>query len=196
MINLLPPERSQSIRYGRMNAMLLRWIAGLGAATVVLIIIIIGGWLYINQQSNNLQDDINGAQSQLTAQNLPKVQKDADEISGDVKVINQILSREVRFSDLLKSIGQIMPAGAILNSLTLTSANGAIDLSANTTSYSTAAQIAVNLSDPKNGLFTKVDIISINCTSGSTAYNCSATFKALFSKSAQTSFLGVAKAAQ
>jgi hypothetical protein len=52
----------------------------------------------------------------------------------------------------------------------------------------------VNLGDPKNGLFSKVDIVSINCTTGNSAYNCNATLKALFSKTAQTEFLSVAKA--
>ena len=89
-----------------------------------------------------------------------------------------------------------MPPGTVLNSLTLTTVKGSIDLSANAKDYGSAAQIGVNLSDPKNGLFEKVDIISINCASGQAAYNCNATFKALFSKSAQTKFLGVAKGDQ
>src|SRR5579871_2286528 len=153
MINLLPPERRQAIRYGQTNGVLLSWIAGFGLAILGLLIILAGGWIYINQQSKNLQSDINTSQNQLTAQNLSQVQKNASEISGDLKVVNQVLGSEVRFSDLLVSIGQIMPPGTVLNSLTLTSVKGSIDLSANAKDYGSAAQIGVNLSDPKNGLF-------------------------------------------
>ncbi len=196
MINLLPPERRQAIRYGQLNATLFSWLAGLGVAIIGLLLILAGGWLYINQQSKSLQNNIATSQSQLNSQNLSQVQKDSAELSGDVKVVNQVLSSEVRFSDLLSAIGQVMPPGTVLNSLTLTSVKGSIDLAANAKDYASAAQIGVNLSDPKNGIFSKVDIISINCTSGNVTYNCNATFKALFSKSAQTKFLGIAKAAQ
>lgn len=194
MINLLPPERAQGIRYGRLNGILLRWLAGIASAALGLIIVIAGGWLYINQQSKNFQSNIVDSQAQLASQNLPKIRKDAAEISGDVKVINQVLGREINFSGLLEAIGQVMPPGTVLNSLTLSSANGAVDLSANAKDYSSATQIAVNLSDPKNGLFSKVDIVSINCTSGSSTYNCNATLKALFSKTTQNKFLNVVKA--
>jgi hypothetical protein len=196
MINLLPPERSQSIRYGRINDLLLRWLAGLGGAIVVLIIILIGGRLYINQQSKNLQSDITNSQTQLTTQNLPQVQHEADEISGDLKVINQVLGSEVRLSDVLRSIGGVMPSGSILDGLTLTNVSGAIDLAASATDHTTAAQVAVNLSDPSNGLFSKVDIVSIDCPPGATTtYSCTVNLKVLFSNSAKTKFLGVAKAA-
>ncbi len=196
MINLLPPERAQALRYGRLNAVLARWFGGVCLAIAGLIVIIMGGGIYIGQQSNNLQASISDSQQQLKAQDLPQVQAQADEISGDVKVINQVLSREINYSGLLEAIGKIMPAGTVLNSLTLTNANGALDLSANAKNYAAAAQIAVNLGDPKNGLFSKVDIISINCTTGKSTYSCTTELKALFSTSAQKQFLIVAKAGQ
>lgn len=196
MINLLPPSLSQNIRFGRLNAKLVRWLFGMFMATAGLILILVVGWLYINQQSRNLSRDISSSNTQLSTQDLTQVQKDASEISGDVKVINQVLSREIRFSDLLQAIGQVMPPGTILGSLTLSDTKGAIDLSASTKNYASAAQIAVNLNDPKNGLFSKVDIININCTTGATNYNCTASLKALFSKDAQTKFLGLAKGNQ
>lgn len=196
MINLLPPILSQDIRYGRRNARLLRWLFGSLAAIAGLILIMLIGWLYMNRQSSSLAHNISESKSQLAAENLTKVQQDANEISGDVKVINQVLGREIRFSDLLAAIGQVMPPGTILGSLTLTDAKGAIDLSASAKDYASATQIAVNLGDPKNALFSKADIVNINCTTGSSAYNCTATLKALFSKSAQAKFLGVAKGAK
>ena len=58
--------------------------------------------------------------------------------------------------------------------------------------YGAAAQIAVNLNDPNNGLFSKVDIENISCPNDPTKqYKCSGTFKALFNDSAQKKYLNV-----
>ena len=193
MINLLPPEYAASIRYGRQNTKLLGWLAGLLGAILVLAIILFIGWIYMNQEAKDLQKGIDTTNQQLQSQNLSKVQADAKEITGDINVIDKILHQEVRFSGLIQSIGSYMPPGAVLGTLSLSDkVTGSIDLSANTKDYASAAQVAVNLSDPKDELFSKVDIINISCNSAAEkTYKCSATFRALFSEAAQTKFLSV-----
>lgn len=195
MINLLPPQSAAAIRYGRQNTGLRSWLMGIWAAIAGLILILAGGWVYIGRQSNNLQKNINITNQQLSAQDLSKVQKDSKDITGDIRVINQVLSQEIRFSDLIQTIGKYMPSGTVLGSLSLSNKiSGGIDLSANAKSYPDAAQVAVNLSDPKNDLFSKVDIVNISCSSAATgAYKCGATFRALFSNTARTKFLSVPK---
>jgi Tfp pilus assembly protein PilN len=193
MINLLPTEYAASIRYGRQNTMLRNWLIGMAAATAGLVVILAGGWVYINIQAKTLQKNINTTDQQLTAQNLTQVQKDAKEITGDIKVINQVLSTEVRFSDLIQAIGNDMPPGTVLGSLSISKVNGALDLSASAKDYQSAAQIAVNLSQSQNDLFSKVDIVNVGCTNVVQAYPCSVTMRVLFSKSAQTKFLSVPK---
>jgi len=194
VINLLPTDYAQSIRFGRQNAMLRSWLIGAVVAIAGLVVIFVGGWLYINQQAKTLQKNIDTTNQQLEAQNLAQVQKDAKEITGDIKVITQVLGTEVRFSDLIQAIGNDMPPGTVLSSLSLSKVSGAVDLSTGVVNYSSAAQIAVNLSQSKNDLFSKVDIISVNCTNSTTkTYPCTATFKALFSKTAQNKFLSVPK---
>ncbi|MBX4201870.1 hypothetical protein KW803_03190 [Candidatus Saccharibacteria bacterium] len=195
MINLLPTSYADSIRYGRQNTVLRIWIISMAAAIAGLIIILIGGWIYIDTQAQTLQKNIDTTNQQLKAQNLEKVQKDAKEITGDIKVINQVLGTEIRFSDLIQAIGNDMPPGTVLGSLSLSKVSGALDLSASAKDYTSAAQIAVNLSNSKNDLFSKVDIISVNCASAAQdqSYSCSATLKALFSKTAQNKFLSVPK---
>jgi Tfp pilus assembly protein PilN len=193
MINLLPPEYAASIRYGRQNSKLIVWLGGLLGSIVVLAIILAAGWIYMNQEGQDLQKGIDATNQQLQEQNLSKVQADAKEITGDINVIDKVLSQEIQFSGLIQSIGSYMPPGAVLGTLSLSDkVTGSIDLSANTKDYASAAQVAVNLSDPKDELFSKVDIINISCDSAAEkAYKCSATFRALFSKTAQTKFLSV-----
>lgn len=196
MINLLPPDYATRIRFGRRNTVLRRWIIGAGFAIVGAIVIISLGWLYLNQQSADLKRSLDSTNAQLQAQNITQVKKDAAEITGDIKVINQLFSNEIRFSNLIQDIGHVMPPGTILSSLSLSKVNGAIDLSASAKDYTSAAQIAVNLNDPANGLFSKVDIVNINCGSSNSdnsnnGYKCNATFRALFSLTAQKKYLSI-----
>jgi hypothetical protein len=195
MINLLPASYADSIRYGRQNTRLRNWLAGVAVAIAGMVVILAGGWEYINQQQKTFQASINTTNQQLQAQNLAKVQKDAKEITGDIKVISQVLGTEVRFSDLIQAIGNDMPSGTVLSALSLSNkVTGALDLSANTKDSPSAAQVAVNLSQSQNDLFSKVDIVNINCANAvPQAYKCTASYRALFSKSAQTKFLSVPK---
>lgn len=182
MINLLPPSYATRIKYGRLNTKLRLWVLGALVSIIILVVIFAGGWLYLNSQSNNLQKQLDVTNAQLKAQNLEKVKKDSSEISGDIKVINQILSSEIHFSKLIQDIGAIMPPQTVLATLSLSEDNsGAIDLTANSVDSSSAAQIAVNLSDPANGLFSKVDVINVSCdiTKQST-YKCVDIYKAMF----------------
>jgi Tfp pilus assembly protein PilN len=194
MINLLPPKHMESIRYGRHNTVLRVWLIGAIVAIIGLVVILVAGWVYLDQQSKDFQKNISDTDQQLKAQNVDKVKAEAKEITGDIDVINKVLGQEVHFSDLIQSIGSYMPPGTVLGTLSLSNkVTGSIDLSANATDYKSAAQIAVNLSDPKDDLFSKVDIINISCgTDPQKAYRCSAAFRALFSKDAQTKYLGLA----
>jgi hypothetical protein len=193
MINLLPPQHAAAIRYGRQNTVLRSWLLGLSAAIAGLILILASGWFYIGQVSKGFQKNINVTNQQLQTQNLTKVQADAKEITGDINVINKVLNQEVHFSDLIQAVGNDMPAGTVLSSLSLSNkVSGALDLSANAKDNTSATQIAINLSDPKNQLFSKVDIINISCTSNpNQAYKCDVTLRALFSNTTQAKFLGI-----
>ena len=191
MINLLPPSYADAIRYGRQNSVLRKWLIGAGAAIGILAVIIFSGWVYIDQQSNSLQKGIDATKQQLSDQNLAQVQKDAKEISGDVNVIDKLLSQEIRFSELIQAIGNIMPPGTALGTLSLSNkVAGGIDITAGANDGAAVAQIATNLSDPKNQLFIKADIVSVNCDNNpNEPFPCSVILRALFSPSAQTRFL-------
>lgn len=194
MINLLPPQRVQDIKYSHLNNGLRKWLIASVAAVVLLLIVATGGVIYMNRQAQTLNANLANTKKELEQQNLTQVQKDAKEITGDIKVINQILSHDVRFSELIDQIGKAMPPRSVLGSLTLTKADGALDLTASATDNASATQIAVNLHDPANNLFDKVDIINIDCRETNNAvYPCKATFRVLFNKSAKTRFLSVPK---
>ena len=193
MINLLPTDYKLGLHYGRLNLRLARWLV-FGIAIIGGLLLILGsGWLYMEQQTKDLNRSISTTQNQLKAQDLEQVRGQADEISKNIRVINQVLGREIRFSSLLQEIGQAMPPGTVLNSLTLSDkVSNAIDLNASTKNSTASAQITVNLSDPKNNLFTKVDLVSVTCSSEEKNYPCAVKLRALFDKKIFERFLNAA----
>ena len=192
MINLLPGDYKLSLHDGRLNIRLSRWLI-FGLVIIAGMLIILGvGWLYMDQQIKNLNQSISTTQTQLKEQNLEEVREQADEISNNIKVINQVLSQEIRFSKLFQEIGSLMPSGTALSSVAVPGKPNAIDLHAVTLTPDAVAQIAVNLSDPKYKLFTKVDIVVITCSEENPGYKCTATLTALFDPQTFKRFLNVA----
>lgn len=75
-----------------------------------------------------------------------------------------------------------------LSGLTITSLQGGLDLDALAQSREIATQIQINLDDPKNKLFDKVDIVNITCSPENLTqfgYFCQVKLKARFAASNQ-----------
>jgi Tfp pilus assembly protein PilN len=187
VINLLPPEIKESYHYARRNRSLLRWVSVIVTSLAVAAALIGGGYLYLNQQINTNQKIIDTTTHQLQKQNLTSVQRQVTEISSNLKLAVQVLSKEILFSELLKRLASVTPSNTILTNLAITQTQGGVDVTAQTANYDAATQLQINLADPKNQIFSKADIVSISCTSGGAGgnalaaqYPCTATLRALF----------------
>ncbi|PID30334.1 hypothetical protein CSA80_02825 [Candidatus Saccharibacteria bacterium] len=179
MLNLLPPHIKQAYRYGRINRHFVRWIIvllfsifGVGAITVA-------GYLYLNESTKNYSTQVANTRRQLDAQNLKGVQNEVKDISNNLKLVVNVLSKQVLFSELLTQITTLMPNETNLTGLSISQTEGAIDITAAAKTYAAATQIHVNLSDKDNNVFSKADIVSVNC-SGNSAYPCTIAIRALF----------------
>ena len=181
MINLLPQDLKEGYRYARRNHHLTRWAIVLSIAIFGAALITGLGWFYIDHMSRAYSEQAATSRVNIDAQHYDDVQKQVKDMSNNLSLSVQVLSKQVLFSELLKRLGNLMPQGTKLSNLTISQTQGAIDITASAKDQTTATQVQVNLSDPKNALFSKVDIVSINCEYGSNAdYPCRATFKALF----------------
>jgi Tfp pilus assembly protein PilN len=187
MINLLPPDIKQDYHYARRNTHLLRWVLAMGVAFAGLAVLSAGGIWYINQAANDFTRQISVSEADLRRQNQSEVEKEIKDISGNLHLAVQVLSKEILFSKLLRQLAVVTPNNATLSSLTISKIQGAVDISANTTDYNAATQLQVNLADPTNKIFSKADIVAINCASASadsstaqSKYPFTVTIRALF----------------
>ncbi len=201
MINLLPPDVKQDYRYASYNRLAVRWLLALVAAMVGVAIITSLGLLVMKNTANDYEERNADAKTQLANENLTGVQKQVTDISGSLKLMVTVLSKEVLFSKLLAQLGNTTPPNVILTNLTISQTESAVDITAQTANYNAATQLQVNLADPNNKIFAKADLVSISCSAETasattnSAYPCTASIRALFDKNNPFLFINASKKA-
>lgn len=187
MINLLPLETKNNIRHARRNSVLMKWlIASIVTAAGLSVFMFIGN-LYIADSVASYTTQVEKSREDLRLQNLGQVEQEIQTIGSDIKLVVQVLSKEVLFSKLLRQIGAAMPDKTILSDIEISKVEGSIDLAARARDYQSATQIQLNLQDPTNKIFEKADIESIDCAEASSegdelaaVYPCQISIRALF----------------
>jgi len=196
MINLMPPEIKKSYYYAEKNVKLAK------LATILIIgllgIGIIGtyGWVSLHRSISAQQQNIAYLQTNLQKNHLTSTESQVTTISNDFSLVVKVLSQEVVFSKLLTQMAGALPSGVNLTNLTIdnTTSGSGLDITAEALNYKLATQAQVNLADPANGIFSKVDIVNITCntqtSSGTTAtFPCIVNLRAEFAKNNQFLFI-------
>src|ERR1700741_209982 len=180
-INLLPPDHKKDIVFARRNATIKNWIVASCVGVMGILLVLAAGHFFISQSTKNQQRQVTEMRAQLNAQKQDEVQKQVTSISDGVKLALQVLQKQIFFSKLLTQVGAVMPSGTTLESLTINSTQGGIDLSAKAKDYQSATQVQINITDPDKKLFEKADVIAVTCaTDGKDAYPCKVSIRALF----------------
>lgn len=179
MINLLPQEQRQEIMYARRNTKLLRWVVGLMVVIALLTALWGVGYLFISSSITSYSSQVEDKRTELQTQKINDTKGRIETFSNNMKLILQVLNQQVIFSQLFRQIGAVMPPGTVLATIEINEVEGGIDLAVQASDYDAATQTQVNLEDPANKLFEKVDIISVNCGGGS-EYPCTVNLRALF----------------
>lgn len=186
MINLLPPDLKEQYLYGRRNTVLRHWAFAMAFGLVGAILITGAGLFYMQQSIAHYQQQVAATEQLLKEQKLAETQKKSEEITANLKLAVNVLSKEVLFSELLKQIGAVTPPNTALTDLSISEVSGAIELTAGSSDYTSATQLQANLEDPANKIFSKADIQNITCSttpnSANPRYPCTMRLRALFAK--------------
>lgn len=198
MINLMPPTSKEDIRYARHNAKLTKWILAVIVAAVGAFFIVGFGQLYLDQSVKTYTKQIEENQERLRIQKLEETQNRVNEISSSMKLVVQVLSRNILFSKVLREVGAAIPSGAVLTELTINKVEGGIDLTFEAKDYQTGSQILLNLQNIDNQLeenrrvFEKADIEGISCDAelqDNRTYLCQVSIRALFGNNSPFLFI-------
>jgi len=190
MINLLPPDFQKSVNYARRNSILLQACLAVLAVMAGVLMLLGFGHFYIATTTVRYEKDISTLQTSLQEQNVDQIKGEIQDLSGSVNLVLKVLSKEILFSKLLQQAGSVMPKGSSLSSIEISDDQKGIDISAGVDNYQVGTQVQINLSDPNNKLFDKVDLVSVQCnTQSSGTYPCSARLRALFSDNSPYLFI-------
>lgn len=180
MINLLPPDLKASYNYARRNVKLRRWVLLCLIALVGLGMIGTYGLLKFEQSTKDYNQRIATAQANLKKEHFAETQAKVKDINNGFQLTVKVLSQEILFSKLIQQVATSLPSKTVLTGLNIPQVQGAVDITASAADYNTATQIQINLSDPSNKIFSKADIVSINCSGKPNPYPCLVTIRALF----------------
>lgn len=184
MINLLPNTTKTGINYARQNTLLLRACLAVLGVIAGAILIIGAGHFYLASSTARYEKDIGVLRTSLQEQNIDETKQEIQSLSGSVNLVLKVLSKEILFSKLLRQAGAVMPTGSSLSSIEIGDDQKGIDISAGVENYQVGTQVQVNLADPDNKLFEKIDLVSVQCNGtsaeNSSQYPCSARLRALF----------------
>lgn len=197
MINVLPPEIKENIVYARRNTKLRTWSIALLFSVFGILAIAGIGQMYLQQSTNSYSAQVQKGNDDLKVQKLYETQAQVQSLTDSLKLVTQVLQREVLFSKLLTQIGAALPNGSILSSLSINQVKGGLDLQASAKDYQTATQVQLNLQDPTNKIFQKADILNIQCAGDAAVsndaltkqYPCTVQIRALFAKNNTFSFI-------
>jgi Tfp pilus assembly protein PilN len=196
MINLMPPEIKKSYYYAEKNDKLIKLVLLLIIGLLGVGIIGTYGWVSLHRSINSQKQNVAYLQTNLQKNNLVATENQVTTISNDFSLVVKVLSQEVVFSKLLTQMAGALPSGVNLTNLTInnTTSGSGLDITAEALNYNLATQVQVNLADPANGIFSKVDIVNISCnsqtSSGTVAtYPCIVNLRAEFAKNNQFLFI-------
>lgn len=160
MINLLPPKRLLDIKTARGNTVLRRYVELVIFGMIILAVAVTASYYFLHRQQQNVKTTLQADQQKV--QELQPIQKEAEELSATVNTISGLLSRNVKFSEMLTKIGGVMPNGAVLTGLqfSIEDLDSPLVISAQVEDEARAAVLRNNLI--ASGLFSSADIKTIS----------------------------------
>lgn len=169
MINLLADDRKSEIRAARTNIILLRYMG-----IITLAFAFIAGAMYLSYSL--LQSTMQSAEALVTANDVKAdvysdTKQQVDELGLKLKDAKAIADNEIRYSQVLIKIGQVMPAGTVLGDITLESANfngTPLEITAYAKSAAEASQLQSALQT--SPLFSTVSLTSTEAGKGVDGY--------------------------
>lgn len=162
MINLLPLADQQEIHTGRTNSLLLRYIT---LSLIVLGILLAWiGFLYFTLYNAESQAKQVQQENDAKAATRQGIVNQATKFRADLSIAKQIMDKQVNYTDTITRIAAAMPAGTILDSVSIDPKTFDKDTTIAAHAKSQEAAIALKDSLQASGLFSKVYFQSVTST--------------------------------
>ena len=183
MINLMPYDAKKEIRSARMNVVLTRYIAVILLAFGFLVLLLAGSYFVLTQTKLSAEQLIQTNDTKADVYTTTKAQVDG--LATSLSDAKTILDQEVLYSKVLMNIGQQMPAGTVIENITL-------DAASFTGTPATIKAFAKNTNDAvalrekfqNSPIFSNVNFNSVSESAGIPGYPVSVSMTLIVTKAA------------
>ncbi len=146
MINILPPELKQQLRYAERNSALGRWLGGITLATILVFSLVTTGIWYARRQLVNLRANL--ASQQLAEAAFKNTETNVKTLQSSLVAIDKLLSEQTAYSKLLADLAALLPSNTYINHIALTGdATKPVEMLATVDSVDRAAQLRTALNN-------------------------------------------------
>jgi Tfp pilus assembly protein PilN len=183
MINLMPDIDKKEIRAARANVILGRYIYIVLLAFAFLLLLLTGSYVVLTQTKDSATKLMDANSSKAAVYSATRAQ--VDELSSRLVQTKTILNQEVLYSNVLMNIGQQMPAGTVLDKITLNSASfTGTPVTLKAYAKTTANAVALREKFQSSPIFTNVNFSSVTDSAGIPGYPVSVTMTLVVTKAA------------
>lgn len=146
MINLLPDNSKKQICSARMNVNLISYIITLCSAIIFLSLICFVSYLILADSKSTAERIITNNQSTSTTINSP-LDSQINTMNANFSIAKNIFNKQISYSNIIISLGSVMPSGIVIDSLSLDSntINSAITIKARSKSSENITTLKSNL---------------------------------------------------
>jgi len=164
VINLLPPDIKEQIRYAKLNRTAIAYVRVSLMVAGVLGVIFAGSIYQLSLQTKSIAADVTEKQAVIKALNTTFTPK-AKDASDRLNAIKYVQSSQTRFSAVVADIAKVVPQGVSIDTMTLTG-NDKVPVRISVTASSYAGALAF-----RNALITSpriagADLETINSNNG------------------------------
>ena len=183
MINLLPDGAKIEMRAARTNVTLVKYIFVLGFGAMFLCFISIAVYFVLINTEASAKATVAENTSKSTA--YSSVQAQSNSLKASLSSAKIILDKEVDYTKILTGIARVMPAGVVLDALSLSPTTLGAPITLQAYAKTTSAALALKDSFQKSFLFSNVTFLSLaSGTSQATGYPVSISISLTINRSA------------
>lgn len=157
MINLLPKEAVKEIKAGHNNTFLIKSIIFIGSMVIFLSIVSAGAYIYLGNAKLAAE---NSTSSTLIDTSYQKAKSEAELISANIAISQNIISQSVSYSKIILELAKILPTQTTISSLSIdeNSINQPVTLKIYAKSESEVSKLKTNFNS--SSIFTGYNVVS------------------------------------
>lgn len=164
MINLLPDDAKVEIHAARTNVTLVKYIFVLGLGAVFLCLISVAVYFVLMNTQAAAEATVAENASKSTA--YSSVQAQSNSLKASLAIAKTILDKEVDYTKVLTGIARVMPAGVVLDTLSLSPTTLGTPITLQAYAKTNSDALALKDSFKKSPLFSSVTLVSLASSTG------------------------------